>query len=69
LKDEERQRKERIKKLTKIIHDYEHKIAHPPEVEDIEIVNNELVSAPVYTLHAALVKTSHRGKTSRKDTA
>ena len=37
-------RKERIKKLTKMIHDYEHKIAHPPEVEDMGVINDELVS-------------------------
>ena len=50
LKEEEKARKERIKKFTKQIHEFEQRIAHPPEVEDLSALNEELVSV-VFSIH------------------
>ena len=46
----EKARKERIKKFTKQIHEFEQRIAHPPEVEDLSALNEELVSV-VFSIH------------------
>ena len=54
LKEEEKARKERIKKFTKQIHEFEQRIAHPPEVEDLSALNEELVSV-VFSIRQVLV--------------
>lgn len=43
LKKEEKARRERITQLKKDIHKIEHDLAHPPEVEDMSVVEEERV--------------------------
>lgn len=48
LKKGERARKDRIEKLKNIVHSLEHEIAHPPEVEDIQVINADLVRQTLF---------------------
>lgn len=49
-------RKERIQKHKREIHNIEHELAHPPEIEDLNVIDQDHVSHVVSLIYRSLIQ-------------